>query len=367
MVDHLCDDERWWAADKRDFVADSRDDVADERDVAAEAREAAADERDQEADERDAALFDWEQRLDARAAQHGVPADGTHDERKELRGERGEAASSREARRREREDRRTDRESASADRREATNRRFAATAPTALAMVFAEIAAYLYEADNLDEVLTRIAAVAVAAVAGCHSASVTIRDASGFRTVASTHTAATGVDQAQYEVREGPCLTAIDTPAVYARAFPDERWPALGARPIDYGVRSVVSYRLGGPSPFTDAFLAGSLNSYADAPDAFEREAQEMGLVLAAHASVAAAAVQNRTDLEQVARHLREALMSRDVIGQAKGILMERMHLTPQDAFDALRHASQRLNLKLRVIAENLAETGEIADHSGRS
>ena len=310
MVDRLSADERRWAADKRDFVADSRDDVADERDVIAETRDAAADERDQEADEREAALSDWEQRLDACAAHHGVPANDAQDERKELRGERSEAASSREAQRRVREDRRTDRESASADRREATNRRFAAAPPTALAMVFAKIAGYLYEADNLDEVLTRIAEVAVVAVVGCHSASVTIREASGFRTVASTHTAATEVDQAQYDVREGPCLTAIDNPAVYAPGFPDERWPALGARPIDYGVRSVVSYRLGGPGPFTDASLAGSLNSYADEPDAFEREAQEMGLVLAAHASVAAMAVQKRADLEQVARNLRQALMS---------------------------------------------------------
>jgi AmiR/NasT family two-component response regulator len=53
-----------------------------------------------------------------------------------------------------------------------------------------------------------------------------------------------------------------------------------------------------------------------------------------------------------------EALSSRDVIGQAKGILMERLHVTPEDAFDILRTSSQQLNLKLREIAERLTETG---------
>jgi AmiR/NasT family two-component response regulator len=77
---------------------------------------------------------------------------------------------------------------------------------------------------------------------------------------------------------------------------------------------------------------------------------------------VAARVVQERSALEQLGCQLHEALSSRDVIGQAKGILMERLHLTPEDAFDVLRRASQRLNLKLREIAQKLAETGEFTD-----
>jgi AmiR/NasT family two-component response regulator len=117
----------------------------------------------------------------------------------------------------------------------------------------------------------------------------------------------------------------------------------------------------------TNASLTGSLNSYATSPHAFDGEAREIGFVLAAHASVAARAVQERTTLEQLGRQLHEALSSRDVIGQAKGILMERLRITPEDAFDALRRASQRLNLKLREIAQNLAETGEFADDTDRN
>ena len=56
---------------------------------------------------------------------------------------------------------------------------------------------------------------------------------------------------------------------------------------------------------------------------------------------------------------LEEALLSRDVIGQAKGILMERLHMTPDQAFEELRAVSQRYNRKVREIAAEIAQTGE--------
>ena len=262
---------------------------------------------------------------------------------------------------------RAERQGASADRTQATTRRHAATPQTALALAFAEIARHLYEADTFDEVLSRIAEVTVSTVVGCQRASVTLKQDGALRTVASTHAAATEVDQAQYQTGEGPCLDAVENAMVYAPAFPDPRWPRLAARPTESGVYSTVSYRLAAAAPLTDACLAGSLNSYATSQHAFDVEAREIGLVLAAHASVAARAVRERTTLEQLGRQLHEALSSRDVIGQAKGILMERLHITPEDAFDALRRASQRLNLKLREIAQNLAETGEFADDTKQS
>jgi ANTAR domain len=132
-------------------------------------------------------------------------------------------------------------------------------------------------------------------------------------------------------------------------------------------VQSVVSYRLAPSCPVPPGSLAGSLNVYASAPDAFDTEAQETGLVVAAHASVAAGAVRQREDLEEMSHHLNQALSTRDVIGQAKGILMERLRIPPEDAFDALRRASQHLNVKLREVALNLVDTGEFDDAIGRA
>ena len=366
MIDDLSGDERRWAADKRDFVADCRDDSADQRDAQADARDATADERDRVADEREAALDDWQRRVDGRAGQRRVLPDDTQ-QRDQAAASRAQARISRQAQRQQRENYRAERQGASADRAQATKQRHAATPQTALALAFAEIARHLYEAGTFEEVLSRIAEVTVSTVVGCQRASVTLKQDGALRTVASTHAAATKVDHAQYQTGQGPCLDAVDNAMVYAPAFPDPRWPRLAARLTESGVHSTVSYQLAAVAPLTDACLGGSLNSYATSQHAFDVEAREIGLVLAAHASVAAGAVRERTTLEQLGRQLHEALSSRDVIGQAKGILMEQLHITPEDAFDALRRASQRLNLKLREIAQNLAETGEFADDTNRS
>ena len=80
----------------------------------------------------------------------------------------------------------------------------------------------------------------------------------------------------------------------------------------------------------------------------------------AVEGQAAAEAVRERDALEDVARNLHKALLSRDVIGQAKGILMERLKLTPEQAFDALRQASNQLNEKLHAVAFRFAETGEL-------
>ena len=85
------------------------------------------------------------------------------------------------------------------------------------------------------------------------------------------------------------------------------------------------------------AGTGGSLNTYGIEPDAFSDEAQQIGLILATHASMAAGAVRERDALQDVAQNLNKALLSRDVIGQAKGILMERLKISPEDAFDILR------------------------------
>jgi hypothetical protein len=340
------DEERAWAANKRDFVADQRDEVADERDRV-------ADTRDRIADDREAELDNWERQLDARAAGLGVFAEESGAV------QRAEARAGRSQARQNRDDAQAKRTIAAADRDESTKRRQADAPPTRLAMVFADIAEQLYDADSFDDVLSRIAEAAVLTIAGCRMASVTLFERSGYRTAASTDPAATATDQVQYQSQEGPCLDAVDAPMVYAQSFPDERWPSLASRPIESGVQSALSYRLAAASSAAADSGGGSLNSYGVIPYAFNDTAQEIGLILAAHASVAARAVNDRSTLQSLCRDLQQALLSRDVIGQAKGILIERLKITPEDAFDLLRRSSQHLNVKLRDVARGLAQTGE--------
>lgn len=115
-------------------------------------------------------------------------------------------------------------------------------------------------------------------------------------------------------------------------------------------VRSALSFRL-----FLGDRTLGALNLYATQPDGFGREDIETGSIFAAHATVALAAVSQ-------AEHLRIALRSRDVISMAKGILMARQDLGEDQAFDILRRASQRANVKLRVLAERVVHPTETAD-----
>ncbi|WP_323100000.1 ANTAR domain-containing protein [Intrasporangium sp. YIM S08009] len=351
MAEHAPDDESVWAAEKRDFVADHRDDLAAERDEVADARDLTADARESALDER-------ERLLDLRASRLAFAPDATE------RAERAGASHAREQARQGREQAHEDRDEAADARDEAAGLRQEARPTTRLAATFAAIAENLYGADSYDAVLHRIAQAAVDTVAGCEMASVTLFEKGAYRTAASTAANASAVDRAQYVAGEGPCLDAVEAPVVYARAFPDPRWPTLGSRPVELGACAAASYRLasaGSPrvGDPTRTGTTGSLNTYGSTPDAFSAEAQQIGLILAAHASMAAAVVRERSHLHDQTQQLSEALVSRDVIGQAKGILMERLKLTPEQAFDALRHSSKRLNEKLRTVASTLAETGE--------
>jgi hypothetical protein len=354
-------DESTWEAERRDFVADHRDDLATGRDVLADTRDGTADVRERLADEREAELGEWERRLEASSNE----PDGI---RRDTKDDRDTAATRRADERREREDadqlreeRRLERKAADLDREKATERRDAGASTTGLALAFAQIARYLHEGADVDGVLGRITEVAVSTVAGCAMASVTVAEANGtYRTPASTAAAALATDEAQYQHGEGPCLNAIDQAIVYAPSFPDPRWPSLADRPHEFGVKAVVSFRLDASGSSADKNIIGSLNAYAADPEAFEEEAREIGLILAAHASVTIGAVRERETLEEMGRNLHAALESRDVIAQAKGILMERFRLTPEEAFDTLRRSSQMLHVKLREIAQRLTETGEV-------
>jgi hypothetical protein len=351
MASGVSDEDQAWEDEKRELVADSRDDAGHERDVLADARDVVAEARDLIADAREAVLDHREDSLSTPACTPESAADSAATERATARTERERSAQ-------EREHARVARQDDDDERDAAARRRTDHAQPTLLASAFARIAEQLYEAHTYEEVLTRIAEAAVATVGGSYSASVTLRDEGEFRTAAFTGPSAADVDEAQYEAGEGPTLDAFTTPMVTASAFPDDRWPILGQAPTTYGVESSLSYQLNTRHSDDVDAGAGSLNIYALTPNAFDQAAQEIGAILAAHASLAARAIGERVTLEDLDHHLEQALLSRDVIGQAKGILMERLKVTPDEAFNILRSSAQRLNLKLREVARELAETG---------
>jgi GAF domain-containing protein len=197
-----------------------------------------------------------------------------------------------------------------------------------------------------DTVIAELAEHAAVEIPGAQYAGVTVtRNAKHIDTPAASHQWPVLLDEIQQRHSEGPCLTAAweEKTIHVADLTTDERFPlyardALAETPI----RSVMAFQM-----WIAGETMGALNVYAETPHAFGPETREIGMVFAAHSSVAWNAA--RRD-EQFKR----ALASRDVIGQAKGMLMERYGVNAIQAFDLLRKLSQDSNTPLIQIAADL-------------
>ena len=216
----------------------------------------------------------------------------------------------------------------------------------------ADIARQLAAAESLDQTLQRIVDTATEYIEQCDGATLMIVRSGEVSTPAASHVDAKRADEAQYATGEGPCLSSMreHETIVIDDIAADERWPDWRDEVDGLGWRSMLGLRL-----FVAEDTLGALDLYSRQRDGFDRESQVLGQVFASHAAVAMKSAIND-------QGLKEALASRDVIGRAKGILMERERLTGQQAFDRLRKLSNDRNVKLRELAQRISETGEIPD-----
>lgn len=203
--------------------------------------------------------------------------------------------------------------------------------------------------------LRRIVGVALQEVPGTQYSGILLFTADSIVTRAASDPLVELVDQAQFAAKEGPCLSAsvADVPVVHSGILgTDPRWPTFGRAATELGVNSAISFKL-----FDGHRTIGALNMYARAANDIPPDAEETGSLLAAHAAVVVAAARAQVNLNL-------ALQSRDVIGQAKGILMERYKLDEQQAFEVLIATSQHVHRKLRDVADELRTTGELPGFS---
>lgn len=227
-----------------------------------------------------------------------------------------------------------------------------------LERTFSELATGLFAAGTVQGTLQRIVDLAERAVDGCEGAGIfTIVDGV-VTTPAASSRFVVAVDQLQLEAREGPCLDASTRGStVYATdLLDDRRWPTFGPSAVAAGVRSIAAYSLAAPQ-------GGALNMYARLPAAFGATDRAQGQLFATLARLALDAANARAADEIRAGNLLDALRTRELIGQAQGILMERDRITAVQAFEVLRRASQHMNRKLREIAETVVRSG--AEHPG--
>ena len=209
-----------------------------------------------------------------------------------------------------------------------------------------DVARSLEAEPDLQHLLEAIVASATDTVPGAEQAGVSIRENKRLQTVASTSDLTERINNIEHELDEGPCLQALLDHRSYRidDMSQDTRWPRFAAAAEARGVRSMLGYKL-----FTSGRNLGTLDLYSSKLNAFDADSEVIGELFAAHAAIALTGSTQQVEF-------RRALSSRDTIGMAKGILMQRERLTDDQAFKLLVYTSQNANIKIHDLADWLVD-----------
>ncbi|MDT5227985.1 MAG: hypothetical protein QOH94_1778 [Mycobacterium sp.] len=212
----------------------------------------------------------------------------------------------------------------------------------------ADLARSVAAPRDIEDVLNGVTSSAVELITGADTAGVLLVSEGGkYESLSGTSELIYELDHLQEKFNQGPCLdAAVIELVVRTEDFEiEKRWPRYSRAVAEMGVRSSISFKL-----YTGERTAGALNVFSRKPHSFDADAEVIGTILAAHA---AAAILASRDSQQ----LQAALLSRDLIGQAKGILMERFTIDAIGAFEMLRKLSQQMNVRLAEIAQRVVDT----------
>ncbi|MEW1953199.1 GAF and ANTAR domain-containing protein [Terrabacter sp. NPDC080008] len=192
------------------------------------------------------------------------------------------------------------------------------------------------------------------AVPGVRHVSISLVERGGaVRPLAASGQVSRRVEELQVMLREGPSVDVLhgDEPVVgLLVGCPQDaaRWPELAPRLDALGLRSVLAVRM-----VWERKAVGVMTLAGDSREGLPCETVVLATALAAHAAAT-------LGLARKAEQLELAMVTRQEVGQAVGILMERYGLTPEAAFAYLRRLSQNRNVKLRDIADQLRLTGRL-------
>ncbi|MGC4877907.1 GAF and ANTAR domain-containing protein [Micromonospora sp. DT43] len=225
--------------------------------------------------------------------------------------------------------------------------------PTDPADAFAELGRIRLGEMRLDDVLQRVAELTKRVLSPPVEVSVTLVRGGTGHTAAFTDDLALEMDERQYAHWRGPCLEAAAGGSILS--VPDlpaeDRWPEWAELGRAAGLGSSVSVGL----PIQEA-VVGALNVYARIPHAFDDDTITVLQTFAAYAAVALANAHLYDSTATLAQQMQEAMASRAVIEQAKGIIMAERRCTPDEAFAILSKVSQDSNRKLRHVAQALVD-----------
>jgi GAF domain-containing protein len=214
----------------------------------------------------------------------------------------------------------------------------------AVRATLAELTRKFAEVTPIEDLLAGVTAAAVNLIHGVDAADVLLIRDGEYRSTAPTSDLAPFLDQAQRDAGEGPCLDASQSDVMVRcdDLREDPRWPEFAAAAVQAGVRSAMSFQL-----YTHGPNSGALNLFSYTARAFDEPSETIAAMLATQAATALIADNRQHQFES-------ALASRDIIGQAKGIVMERYALDAVRAFELMARMSQNSNTRVSEIAEEI-------------
>jgi GAF domain-containing protein len=232
-----------------------------------------------------------------------------------------------------------------------------------LTRAFAELARVRVADIDTPAMLTRIAELATGSLPGAAEVSVTLVRGDSAHTAAYTGQTALKLDEVQYDRGRGPCLDAAAD--AHTVVIPDmtaeSRWPEFAEQAAEAGMLSSLSIGL----PVQQDII-GALNIYGAELDAFDAEAVDAAETFASYAAIAVANVVSHESASTLAAQMQQAMESRAVIEQAKGIIMVQRKCDADEAFSVLVRLSQQTNTKLRAVCAALVQMSISPDSSTR-
>lgn len=211
----------------------------------------------------------------------------------------------------------------------------------------------LFPESTYGNVLQHVVDTARECISGASMAGMTLLDRFGPTTAVATSVAAQRVDEIQYEFNSGPCLDAYRRQVINKidSTETDERWPEFCRGAFKEGIRSTLSLPL-----VINGDGIGALNLYSQQDSGFDELDERIGIVFGAHASITLANARSYWQIDALRHNLEEALQTRGIIDQAKGVLMAREGYNADEAFEVLKRASQRSNRKVHELAREVVE-----------
>ena len=221
------------------------------------------------------------------------------------------------------------------------------------AVNFSAIARAFFSAGSVPATLSSVVQLAASTVEGCDYAGLFLIEGNVISTPAFTDPMVVEIDDLQLQTGQGPCLDAISHRLTFYSTdlARDLRWLPFAPRALGLGIHSILAL------PLDSSSQLGSLSLSARDPAAFDVIGRAQASFLAALAGIALSVARSNRNEEQRVESLRAALATRETLGEAAGILMERDKVSGPRAQQILRQASQRLHLDLGEVAQNLIDT----------